>query len=155
MAWEVTLISVADAKRSNDIMPKVCETNGIKLPEEIRASDLKRPSWKSKIKCFYDKEFELWHTERFGWCIPTLLISRNTRGVNPDRTYATSVEGSNCSIGRGPHVKATVRIYVTDKNLKRLQKFLDIREKGQAFAGETRDRISTRRMNTRHRRSMW
>lgn len=130
----------------------------IKLPKQVKASDLKYPKWNSKAKHFYDKDFELWYTERFGWCIPTLFISRARRGSNmQDRTYAVPVNDSTqtVTVGKGPHVLKTVNVYVTEKNLKRLQTLVDIKVKGQGNAGQIRDNISTRRANTMARRSIY
>lgn len=115
------------------------------LPAGILESDLKQPPYVSDNPVpWEDRSFELWHTTAFGWCIPTLLISRGRQ--YHDRTYAITVEGKNAvRIGRGPHVTATVRVHVTPKRLKALQPFLDLRKEGNARAGEIRDRISSRR----------
>jgi hypothetical protein len=113
------------------------------LPDGIRESDLKFPSYTKCRKVPYDsRSFELWHTTGLGWCIPTLLIAR---GRTTNRTYATTLDGKPCRIGRGPHVTRTVTVYVTDARLKDLQRFLDLRTKGAGDAGQIRDRISSRR----------
>lgn len=142
------------------------------LPAPIQKSDLIRPKYDAtgEDKQAHDGaygtygnplEFELWYTERFGWCIPTLLIgsasARNRRGSGPaiqDRTYAVAVKDHQmCRMGMGPHVLATVHVYVTVGRLNALQPFLDLRNKGLASAGDTRDRISTRRAQTSARRN--
>ena len=56
----------------------------INLPVGIQESDLKYPSYKSKdsvarfnfgTETFEElAKFDLWYTEKMGWCIPTLLI---------------------------------------------------------------------------------
>ena len=128
----------------------------IPLPKEVKVSDLKYPSWKSKVKHLYDKDFELWYTERFGWCIPTLFISRARRGSGmQDRTYGVSLSGETVTMGKGPHVLKTVNVYVTEKNLSRLQTLVDLKESGMGKAGNIRDTISTRRANTMARRAQW
>ena len=127
----------------------------IALPKEIKVKDLKYPSWKSKVKHLYESDFEMWYTERFGWCIPTLFISRARRGSNmQDRTYGVPINdpSSTITMGKGPHVLRTIQVYVTSANLSRLQKFVDIKVKGQGNAGQIRDNISTRRANTMARR---
>lgn len=125
----------------------------IPLPKEVKASDLKYPNWKSKVKHLYEQDFELWYTERFGWCIPTLFISRARRGSNmQDRTYGISLGGETVTMGKGPHVLKTVSVYVTEKNISRLQKLVDLKASGMGKAGDIRDTISTRRANTMARR---
>lgn len=130
------------------------DTKTIPLPSLVKEKDLKYPSYKSKVKHLYDKDFEMWYTERFGWCIPTLLISRARRGANvQDRTYGISLKGETVTMGKGPHVLRTINVYVTEANLNRLQTLVDLKDQGQGKAGDIRDRISTRRMNTMSRRS--
>jgi hypothetical protein len=104
-------------------------------------------------------KFELWNVEGArvnSWCIPVLLISKG-RGNQPDRNYAIDVTGGMCRIGRGPHVKVCVTVYVTKQNKKRLLEkgFLKLIRDGQTQAGQTRDQISTRRANTAMRRGWY
>jgi hypothetical protein len=104
------------------------------------------------------KEFELWYVTNFGWCIPTLLISKNTRGNGYcDRTYAVRLDSTSLvRIGKGPHVLATHKVYVTKANKDRLAKhFLAAIQTGQQEAHETRDIISTRRARGAMRRRLW
>lgn len=117
------------------------------LPDGILASDLKFAGYADQKDVPYDdREFELWHAARFGWCIPTLLIGRAGRsGQSTDRTYAVTLHGDPVRIGKGPHVTATVTVYVTTKRLPALQRFLDLRREGAGKAGVIRDRISSRR----------
>jgi hypothetical protein len=79
------------------------------LPVPVQASDLIPPSYKAtgRNAQAYEGEgyrqerlmFDLWHTARFGWCIPTLQIrhagaairSRNA-GITQDRTYAERIQ---------------------------------------------------------------
>lgn len=127
--------------------------NIIALPPEIKKTDLKYPSWKAADKNKYNTQFDLWYTERFGWCIPTLFISRARRGSNmQDRTYGISLKGETVTMGKGPHVLRTVTVYVKNGRLEKLKKFLDLKAQGEGKAGDIRDTISTRRMNTMARR---
>lgn len=124
----------------------------IQLPDEIQARDLEYPSWESRKNNDDNQvvsQFDLWYTERFGWCIPTLFISKARRGsgVN-DRSYGISLDGTVVTIGKGPHVLKTVTVYVRQRRVDKLQKFLDLKKNGEAKAGDIRDRISTRRANT-------
>lgn len=124
----------------------------IDLPKGILKSDLKYP--KDYKDHSYEHDFELWYTERFGWCIPTLLISKARRGSNVnDRTYAITINTKETiCVGKGPHVKESVKVYVKKSRVSDLQSFLDLKEEGESKAGEIRDSISTRRMNTMQRR---
>lgn len=125
------------------------------LPAGILPGDLQRPSYddKDKLVTNYDAnfygEFELWMTTGFGWCIPTLLISSNSRRVaraGSERTYAARVSDSaTVRIGMGPHVTERVTVYVRTSRLAALQPYLDIMTKGAGSAGTIRDRISSRR----------
>lgn len=130
----------------------------VKLPEGVLKSDLTRPGWKSKTVMAKDADgystlqFEIWHSARFGWCIPTLLIGKARHRNTTDRTYATTLKGELVRIGMGPHVTATHTVYVKASRLKILQKYIDLQHKGAAKAGDTRDRISTRRAQTAARR---
>lgn len=133
------------------------------LPKGILASDLVCPTWKQRA---YDPEgrhslsFELWYSESFGWCIPTLLISRSRRVSQSysggERTYAVSVKtGGTVRIGNGPHIKERHVVYVKKTRLAKLQKFLDLQGQGAERANTIRDNISTRRARTAARRSFW
>lgn len=137
----------------------------VTLPEGIIESDLVYPRMKDgwnkkqadmpKYQVVNDKEFEIWYTERFGWCIPTLDIRNNTGRMSKAetrRTYGTTLDGQTVSIGLGPHVLHHYRVYVTKATEARLQKFIDIKTQGLGKAQDTRDRISTRRANTIARR---
>jgi hypothetical protein len=128
----------------------------VALPEGILAKDLERPSFKSKdglVSNWDSNHFELWCVAmRAGpieWFIPTLLIAKaSRRSANTTaRTYATRVKdgASGYRIGRGPHVKAVVTVYIRKSRAKALQRFLDMRTAGQETAGQIRDRISSRR----------
>lgn len=76
------------------------------------------------------------------WVIATLSIS----GGKPPRTYAVGVADSKVyTVGNGPHVKATVQVYLSKANIDRLRKYVELWKKGMADAGMIRDRISSRR----------
>lgn len=135
----------------------------IPLPAGILISDIQCS--KNTADWIYGENgnFELWYTERFGWCIPTLHIRnpgrRHMSGV-PARTYGITIADKNLdghqvvTMGLGPHVKARHTVYVTKSRAEALQKFLDIRMEGLEKAGSIRDRISTRRARTSERRGL-
>lgn len=88
--------------------------------------------------------FTLHKTERFGWCIATLFISRGKRG-QPDRTYGISIDGKETvSIGNGPHVTETIRVHVTNGRKAALQPLQDLYVEGLKRANDVRDRRSSR-----------
>lgn len=123
------------------------------LPKGILVGDLQRPAYDATDKLVNSVgtygSFELWYTTGFGWCIPTLLISSNSRRVSrtgSERTYAARVSDSaTVRIGMGPHVTERVTVYVRQSRLTALQPFLDTMTKGAGSAGTIRDRISSRR----------
>lgn len=127
------------------------------LPKDITAKDLTRPGYEDKDKLarisegpeswqYRSAEFEMWYTEQMGWCIPTLLISNARRGSNnPARTYATTLDSKPVRIGRGPHVKRIVTVYVRESRLSALQHYLDKQSAGAEVSNQIRDRISSRR----------
>lgn len=127
---------------------------GITLPKGIIESDTQTEKWKKGDR--YQGQFELWFTQRFGWCMPTLDISGARRGQDTRRSYGVKLEGdikdSVVTMGSGPHILATVVVYVRESRKDALQPFLERRTAGLAVAGEIRDRISTRRANTIARR---
>lgn len=136
------------------------------LPKGIVKGDLVRPSFRSRTKMAREDghpygpriEFDLWYTERFGWVIPTLLITRRRLGIDPnhsggERTYAVAVkDGGTLTCGNGPHVKERVRVYVKASRLKALSPFLALLAKGRENANQIRDSISTRRVRALLRR---
>lgn len=128
----------------------------IKLPDGINETDLKWPSWESTKDNEENRvvdNFELWFTQGFGWCIPTLLISKASRRSSmSNRTYAVTLDNQPVRIGKGPHILRTVTVYVKSRRKNDLQKFLDLKESGSQTAGNIRDRISTRRAQTALRR---
>lgn len=118
------------------------------LPPDVIESDLKYPSKG------YVETLTFHQTQGFGWCIATLHIRKARRAGQTDRTYAIRVsDGAPVRIGLGPHVTQTVYVYVTEKRLPKLQKYIDLLQKGQIDANTIRDRISSRRAEGAVRRA--
>lgn len=148
------------------------------LPKGINAKDLTRPAWDAKDRVARDEsgyhyhEYKLWYTKRFGWVLPTLLISKG-KGQNPDRYYGITVgddkpdmsltykerserkRGQQVRIGRGPHVLRQETVYVRESRLEKLQWLIDLYNEGLESANDTRDTISTKRARTAARRSTY
>ncbi len=81
-----------------------------------------------------------------GWVLCTLNLGGKGRAGQAERTYGIEVATEKvCRVGRGPHVLQTVTVYLSKANIARLQKYVDLHQKGLADAGQIRDRISTRR----------
>ncbi len=127
---------------------------GVKLPAGILESDLMRPAWDSEEKLakeadgWTSMQFDIWYTAKLGWVIPTLLIARAGAHSRPgamDRTYATTLQGSPCRVGLGPHVLAHFTVHVREARLAALKPYVDLRNAGQVTSNEIRDRISSRR----------
>jgi len=135
------------AKKQSEKKPE------IELPKGIKESDLSYPkNYKNRVVEY----LELYYTTAFGWCIATLHIrNAGRRSTNKDpRTYAVKVDDGSCvRVGLGPHVLKRVTVYVTEKRLKDLQRFIDLKNSGEITANEIRDRISTRRAQGSIRRS--
>jgi hypothetical protein len=139
------------------------------LPKDILASDLERVKAPQSVyktnrayKAFFGKpehkivaEFEMWYCNGMGWVIPTLLIRTTRRMDRANRTYATSLNGHQCRVGMGPHVLRQVTVYVRATRQSALQKYLDLKLKGEQDSNQIRDRISTRRAMGTMRRSIY
>jgi len=122
--------------------------------------DLTEREYGSSARKKYDKvpqDFhyvQLWYVERFGWCIPTLEISRrgarsrnyqwNGTPAQNLRTYAVTMDGQTVRIGMGPHVKQVLMFHPTNESMKVLQKYYDLFIKGSIRAHEIRDSRSSR-----------
>lgn len=129
----------------------------IPLPKGMIAKDLEYPSFSSKENKLIDdyerSTFEMYAVAfRDGsieWVIATLMISTGSRRnplASTARTYAVRVSnGALCRVGKGPHVKATVTVYVRKSRVKALESLMKLREKGAEEAHQVRDRISSRR----------
>jgi hypothetical protein len=131
-----------------------------KLPEPVRTEDCVRPSW-SEETSFQWSELDAMHLptgtltlykiKGRGWVVCALAISKassrqRAAGVGTDRTYAIELDKPNVvTVGGGPHVEATVTVYVTKTNLERLQPLIDRYVEGLTLAGQIRDRVSSRR----------
>ena len=142
------------------------------LPKGVLKADLVRPKWdqtnaamqtaKGKDGCEWSKhEYKLWYTERFGWVIPTLLISKSRNGtsdryygitVGDGSTYGDRKKGQQVRIGCGPHVLTQCTVYIKSKRQSKLQFLIDLYNDGQVSANDTRDNISTKRARTAARR---
>lgn len=125
-------------------------TKTIALPKNVTEADLKYPSWKSKNKMV--DQFDMYFTERFGWCITTLFISKGQRGQG-NRSYGISLNGELVSVGNGPHVLRQATVYVKQSRLKKLQALLDLKKEGEVRANQVRDQRSTRIARTKAYRS--
>lgn len=113
----------------------------------------KQREWRNKPanktpENYEDYSFELWLCEQSSgkshWVIPTLEISRKGADV---RTYAVAADNdsNDCfSVGRGPHVKQRLTVYVRVSRLKDLQVYLDRKNKGLIKANQIRDNRSTK-----------
>lgn len=86
-----------------------------------------------------------------GWVLTTLLIGHagsraRAAGCATDRSYGIGVaDGKVYRVGRGPHVTDEVEVHVSEDNVERLGKYLELWRRGMADAGAVRDRISSRR----------
>lgn len=156
---------------------QVITSSPAQLPPPVLESDVyDNKDWKKwdKVKLAEEKwdgehkytqfggsiTFELWYTERFGWCIPTLTIRNPGRGRASAtfdimrRSYAVTVKDEQLiSCGMGPHIKRHVTIKVKKDRFKALQPLLDIMVRGAEKANECRDRRSTRIAQTKMRRA--
>jgi hypothetical protein len=126
------------------------ETAKVELPPNVIAADLKYPE---SGKGVYSRLKELgldatqltfYKTTGFGWVLTTLGISNAGRAATA-RSYGITLDGKCCRVGRGPHVTATVSVYLSTDNWNRLLPYIELYRKGLAEAGTVRDRISTRR----------
>ena len=136
-----------------------------KLPKGITVKDCKYPSYKDKDQLNWQVgqhgQLDLHYTERFGWVITTLHISNASKrqrmaGINGSRSYGITVDGGQIvSVGLGPHVKASVTVYIRNSRTAKLQKFIDLYNKGMEDANNIRDRRSTRIAQTKQRNADW
>ncbi len=117
----------------------------IELPKGVKEADLSYPK---NYKIRVVEHLDMYYTSGFGWCIATLHIrNAGRRNAHKDsRTYAIRVDTEECvRVGLGPHVLKRITVYVSEKRLKDLQKYVDLKNSGEVTANEIRDRISTRR----------
>jgi len=140
------------------------ETKPVALPPGIRESDTKyrkgpadnaayRKWMTTAGKMAEPSHLTLYYTARFGWVVTTLQISAK-RGSS-DRSYGITLKGDQVRVGNGPHVIRELRVLVYQDRLRDLQQYVDLYNRGLASAHETRDIISTRRMNGAMRRRTW
>lgn len=127
-----------------------------KLPACVRVGDLKWPRGMAQLSYKehamirergLNDDLRLWWVLDWGWVIPVLLI-RNAGRRNPgmaSRQYAIRVDtGELVRVGIGPHVGEQVRVYLSKRNVKRLEPLLALALKGAVAANQARDRRSTR-----------
>lgn len=133
----------------------------LELPPDVTAADLKYPEYPE-----YDTpEYEAFLAARRGdhggqlvfyhvpagrkapeWVLTTLRIGGAGKRGTTERFYGIGVaDGKVYTVGKGPHVTAVVTVHLSYKNIERLRKYVELWEKGMAYAGAIRDRISTRR----------
>lgn len=153
MTRKTTRKTAATPKPAADLPPDVVATD-TKWPEKGILGNSKLAPLGLGYESGFTGVLTFYRTERFGWVLTTLGISKGKRySGQTDRSYGISIKDEGLvTVGKGPHVLATVEVYLSDANLPRLQKYLDLWKKGMAKAGDTRDRISTRRANTIARR---
>lgn len=133
-------------------------TAKVELPPDVTVADTQYPKWDAKNRISYDEFaalglgdcrceltfYQVKGTRVNSWVITTLRIGGAGRGAS-ERYYGITIEGTCCRVGRGPHVLKEVKVYLNKDNLARLQKYVDLYNKGLADAGMVRDRISSRR----------
>lgn len=84
------------------------------------------------------------YTERFGWCIATLPISKSQKFQ--DRTYGICVDGGDIvRVGKGPHILSTITVYFKTNRVNELMTYAELYKTGLTKAHQIRDGISTRR----------
>lgn len=81
------------------------------------------------------------------WVVCTLGIQggRRSRIYAAERTYAVNLRGGVMRVGRGPHVKQVITVYVRKSRRQALDKLVQLHTDGLAQAGMIRDRIGSRR----------
>lgn len=144
------------AKKIMDGMKDIPLPPGVKLadlewrsPPKSAYGTKKYDEWRQKNAHADPREITFYYTERFGWVITTLRIAA---GRTSERSYGIDLKGNLVRVGNGPHVKKTLRVQIYEDRLEDLQKYVDLYNKGLEAAGDTRDRISTRRAQTAQRR---
>lgn len=145
------------ARRRQTIKASECS----ELPTGVKQSDLTQAKWDTneRIK-FADLQamglesdsLTFYLTEGFGWVLLTLHISKARRAASTDRSYAITLDGKLCRVGKGPHVKKVLTVYLKSNNVERLSKLIELHKQGQGDAGVVRDRISSRRAEGQLRR---
>lgn len=118
------------------------------LPKGVLQSDLIRPAYDDADGIDYSVgdsgQLTLYKTERFGWVINTLFISRGKRG-QPDRSYGQAIDTDQVvSCGNGPHVTETAVVYLRKSRLEALKPLIDQYADGMKRANAIRDRRSSR-----------
>src|ERR1700747_2559427 len=138
-----TMIKQRSKRMVDSVKTRTAET-AKELPPDVLKSDTVYPKWNGTKRQRVLHTLTFYKTQRLGWVITTLHIAKARRPGTSDRSYCVGIDGSLCRAGRGPHVLSEVTVYVTEKRLSKLQKYVDLHEKGLAAAGDVRDRISSR-----------
>lgn len=166
LAWKKKDRAETKVRLANENRARIALVKKYPLPKPLILSDLKRASYNSKDEIPYEEKtiihdatwtgcfqsFEVWYSQGFGWCFPTLLIKNATRNSNSSRTYAVTTDGKLVRIGAGPHILAKTQVYLKKSNLERLSPILELLRKGSSEANVYRDNLSTRRAR---RRGYW
>lgn len=109
------------------------------LPPGVKTSDLRYPEKGRPVDTL-----TFYLCERLGWCIAVLPISRGRE--RSDRVYGVRCDtGTLCRMGKGPHVKKEVTIYIAEDRALPLDRYLKLKRQGEVDANVVRDRISSRR----------
>lgn len=133
--------------------PKKAAAPKVELPPDVIKSDTEYPTHDERPDTNVPEDIRyqgltFYKTKSLGWVLCTLNISSGRRRYGPSttaRNYGITMDGKVCRVGSGPHVLATVKVYLTKANIERLGKYITLWVTGMSLAGETRDRISTRR----------
>jgi hypothetical protein len=126
------------------------------LPVDVKESDLKYPEHGKGLPYKQLQELGMdygsltfYKTTGLGWVLTTLHISNPSRrqaAGTAARSYGISVsDGKIVTVGRGPHVTKEIQVYLSQDNIDRMMKYVQLHQKGLADAGQIRDRISSRR----------
>lgn len=121
------------------------KTTANDLPPKVLVADTKYPDYQKEERL--QEELTFYKTSGFGWVLRTLFISRSPNRNYPDRYYGIAVDdGRSVRVGGGPHILATVTVYVKEGiRAEALKCYLELLNAGTINAGEIWDRISTRR----------
>lgn len=120
---------------------KATKTDDIPLPAGVIKSDMEYPkTWSDRLKTL-----ELYYTERMGWVITVLPISKG-RGNFANRSYGICIKGAGmCSVGNGPHVLRQITLHITKGRAEKLGYLLKLAADGEVRANQIRDNRSSRR----------
>lgn len=115
------------------------------LPTGVKESDLTRPDFRKWTGPYAESVLDLWYVVGRGWCIPTLYIGSSHRQQWLPRTYGVAMDGSIVTMGGGPHVTHTVKVYNRTARAAALKPLFALKAKGELDASTIRNRIGSRR----------